>query len=182
MVADSVGKKLPNDKEAIMKLSATPSHHTFQSIRASERPEKPSIGLPSSSFPAAVSSSIRRFASVCSSGDSQTLGVEGKSGKIQIAHTATMMVKVPSTRKSHLQHPSQRYFWENTYLASDLQAVKPSVPSRPAKIPDAIRALKALLTELPQVRSAVRKPSSLRLYLKRFQYTKLGGYVTTIPS
>jgi hypothetical protein len=93
-----------------------------------------------------------------------------------------MVVKMPSTKKSHLQHLSQDYFWKHANLVSDLQAVKPSLPSRPAKIPDAMRALKALLTELPQVRSAVRNPSSLRLYLERFQYTKLEGHVMTIPS
>jgi hypothetical protein len=51
--------------------------------------------------------------------------VEGKSGKIQMADTETTMVKVPSTKKSHLQ------------------AGTPRVPSRPAKIPDAARVLKA---------------------------------------
>jgi hypothetical protein len=72
------------------------------------------------------------MASICSSGRSQTLGVEGKSGIIQIADTAITMVKAPSTKKSHLQ------------------AEKPSVPSRLPKIPDAIRAPNALLIELPQ--------------------------------
>jgi hypothetical protein len=47
------------------------------------------------------------LASVCSSGKSQTLGVEGKSGKAQIADTATTMVKAPSTKKSHLQRQNQ---------------------------------------------------------------------------
>jgi hypothetical protein len=35
------------------------------------------------------------------------LGIEGKSGKIQIADTATTIVKEPSTKKSHLQQQNQ---------------------------------------------------------------------------
>jgi hypothetical protein len=50
---------------------------------------------------------MRRLASICSSGKSQMLGVEGKSGKIQIADTATTMVKAPSTKKSHLEQQNQ---------------------------------------------------------------------------
>jgi hypothetical protein len=112
------------------------------------------------------------LARFCSSGRSQTLGDEGKSGKIQPADTAITMVKVPSTKKSHLQQKNQNSFTSQKYVhfRSDLQAVKPNVPSRLPKIPDAKRAPKALLIEAPQERSAVRNPSSLGLYLEEFQY------------
>jgi hypothetical protein len=68
---------------------------------------------------------MRRFASICSSGESQTFGVEGKSGKIQIADTATTRVKAPSTKKSHLQQKNQNnLFSESMGISAQTSKLK----------------------------------------------------------
>jgi hypothetical protein len=65
------------------------------------------------------------MASICSSGKSQTLGVEGKSGKIHIADTATAIVKAPSTKKSHLQQKNQNELtFESTGVLAQTSKLK----------------------------------------------------------
>jgi hypothetical protein len=49
-------------------------------------------------------------------------------------------------------------------VAYHLHAGCPKTPSIPSRIPEAMSEPKALLSMLPHVRAAVRKPSSLRLY------------------
>ena len=63
-----------------------------------------------------------------------------------MATAAKKIVRAPSMKKSHLH------------------AACPSFPCMPSRIPDATNAPNALLAILPQVKMAVRRPSSSRLY------------------
>jgi hypothetical protein len=58
---------------------------------------------------------------------------------------------------------------------SHLHAAKPSFPSIPERIADAISEPKALLTELPEVSTAILRPSSSRLYLKSESEDEIQG-------
>ena len=104
MVAAMVGKKIPYVTPMSKKVPAIASHHTVQSVRTSTRPSR--CPLFCSTFP--WSSSILFRASICSSAESHKAGVAGKSGIIWNDAIATMHVKLPSIKKSHLQNASRQ--------------------------------------------------------------------------
>ncbi len=83
---------------------------------------------------------------------------------MKIADTAARIVSAPSMKKSHLKMASQILLERAEVDVIYLQAACPSFPSIPSRIPEAMREPKALLIKLPQERSAVRTPSSLRVY------------------
>lgn len=96
MVAHNVGKKILNDSEITMLVSATQSHQTFQSESANINPPACPCVSPISPSSTKPSSFIRNRASASSSGVSHGDGDEGKSGNMKIALKATTTVSVPS--------------------------------------------------------------------------------------
>lgn len=67
-------------------------------------------------------------------------------------------------KNNHLHSTLVSPFWQFRLGSAYLQAECPSFPSIPSRMPEAIREPKALLIRLPQERTAVRTPSSDRLY------------------
>ena len=131
IVALSVGNQLLKLKVIMMLVIIRDIHHTFQSRKARRSPV---VCPPSSvcfSSPTPASSSMRFMARRRSSGLSQRV-VEGKSGRMKMAQSATKIVSEPSMKNSHLQ------------------AACPSLPSMPSRMPEAISEPKALEMMLPQ--------------------------------
>lgn len=166
-VAASVGKNALNERKMTMDVSARASHHTLQSeIAANKLCSWPLLSV-SPSSPTPTSSCIRRSESITSSGESHRPEVEGKSGRMNTAQIAAKIVRAPSIKKSHLSlQECHEYLLRHELepVKTHLQAACPSLPSIPSRMPEARRAPKALLIRLPQERSAVRSPSSLRVY------------------
>lgn len=109
---------------------------------------------------------MRRRANSLSGGVSQVNVdfVSGKSGRIDIDQTATITVRAPSTKKSHLQGGEIVNHINLNVRQTHLHPAKPPTPSNPSKAPEAINDPNALLIRLPEARYAMRWESSVRVY------------------
>ena len=179
-VAVRVGKNALNEREMMMEVILhgvdesnalleyggtyfSAIYITFQSVRVSRRIWPWLLTSVWLSSPTPASSSIRFSANLASIGDSQRWEVEGKSGRTNTAMRATRIVRPPSM-KNNLFKSDYIDLAARRGAMYHLHAACPNTPSMPSRIPEAMSAPKALLNKLPHERTAVRRPSSLRLY------------------
>src|SRR5687768_4180846 len=90
-VSVKVGKKALKERATTIEVSVKANHHTFQSVKHNQRPRPWPACSVSPSSPTPASSSKRCLASCLSNGESHPV-VSGKSGRMNIAATATTIV------------------------------------------------------------------------------------------